>query len=119
MDVIDAGGKAAQRPTFPHPALTAQTPAAPLPPTQTPPSEKTGETPKTGQNGEQAEMELANVPLPPRRPTSLASASSVSMSLTYATRRRLEPIVLPKIITGAQPILPSDFTAFAYAAIER
>jgi hypothetical protein len=47
-----------------------------------------------------------DVPLPPERPKTL---------LAYSAKLTLIP--LPKVITGAQPILPAGFTA--YAAIRR
>jgi hypothetical protein len=50
---------------------------------------------------------LIDVPLPPRRP----------MSLQVAYVRRMPVIALPRIITGAHPILPSGFSA--YAAMSR
>jgi hypothetical protein len=42
-------------------------------------------------------------PLPPRRPGNAA----------LSAMRRLARIALPKLITGAQPILPPDFSAYA------
>ena len=50
---------------------------------------------------------LVDVPLPPHRPTNLR--------LAYV--RRMPVIALPRIITGAQPILPTGFSA--YAALTR
>jgi hypothetical protein len=51
----------------------------------------------------QTEVQAANVPAPPPRPKSLA----------FSYQRRLTPAPLPKIITGAQPILPPGFRGYA------
>ena len=74
----------------------------------------------------------ANLPQPPPRPrdldppdvpTAVAAATDVPlppprpMSLHVAYSRRLPAVALPRIITGAQPILPIVFTA--YAALSR
>ncbi|MGB8276899.1 MAG: hypothetical protein WCF20_03040 [Methylovirgula sp.] len=48
----------------------------------------------------------AEAPLPPPRPTSLAIAFTQTMP----------PITLPKVIQGAQPILPPHFLAYAMIA---
>jgi hypothetical protein len=64
------------------------------------------EGPKT-QSEDSLTVTWADVPLPPARPSNLRLAYS----------RPLPVIVLPKIITGAQPILPTSFTA--YAAVGR
>ena len=53
------------------------------------------------------DAQTADAPLPPPRPT----------SLTYSYTYRLASIALPKIITGAQRILPPGFRA--YAPLER
>jgi hypothetical protein len=53
-----------------------------------------------------AEALYSGVPLPPPRPTSLAIALSQTMP----------PIALPKVIQGAQPILPPHFLAYAMIA---
>ncbi len=47
-----------------------------------------------------------DVPSPPQRP----------MSLTLALRQPMQPIALPKVIGGAQPILPPHFLAYAVIA---
>ncbi|HKH81176.1 MAG TPA: hypothetical protein VKA03_06150 [Methylovirgula sp.] len=48
---------------------------------------------------------LTVVPLPPERP--------MSLSLAYARERAPS---LPKVIAGAQPILPASFLAYAQIA---
>lgn len=48
-------------------------------------------------------IEAADVPVPPRR------AADATLSYSY----RLAPPALPKIMSGAQPILPASFTASA------
>jgi hypothetical protein len=53
------------------------------------------------------DAQMTDAPLPPPRPT----------SLTYSYTYRLASIALPKIITGAQRILPPGFRA--YAPLER
>lgn len=49
------------------------------------------------------DAQTLDAPLPPHRPT----------SLTYSYTYKLASIALPKIITGAQPILPPGFSAYA------
>ena len=53
-----------------------------------------------------AEAVFASVPLPPPRPPSIA----------VALTQTLPPITVPKVIQGAQPILPSHFLAYAMIA---
>ncbi len=50
-----------------------------------------------------SEAEITAAPIPPRRP----------MNVTHAFAYRLAAIPLPKVITGAQPILPPGFGAYA------
>jgi hypothetical protein len=50
-----------------------------------------------------SEAQISEAPLPPHRP----------MDLTHSYAYRLAAIPLPKIITGAQPILPPGFRSYA------
>jgi hypothetical protein len=50
-----------------------------------------------------SEAEITAAPIPPQRP----------LNVTHAYAYRLAAIPLPKIITGAQPILPPGFRAYA------
>jgi hypothetical protein len=54
----------------------------------------------------QAVSAAADIPLPPPRP----------MSLAFALTQPMQPIALPKVIGGAQPILPPHFLAYAVIA---
>jgi len=52
---------------------------------------------------EAAETQATDAPLPPRRP----------IRLTLSYQHKAAQVALPAIITGAQPILPTGFTAYA------
>ncbi len=76
--------------------------AAPLPPLRPAAETGTGALPVA----ETRIAGVADVPLPPPRPTSLAMAFT----------QKLPPIALPRVIRGAQPILPATFLAYAEIA---
>jgi hypothetical protein len=90
----------------PRPVEFAQTTEAAV---QTPPPPSDQETKATSAIGQTtdapARAESAEAaPLPPSRPANAALS---------AIRRLVARIPLPKLITGAQPILPPDFSAYA------
>ena len=58
------------------------------------------------QVGETPAASTANVPVPPSRPASLA----------IAFNQKMPQLILPKVIQGAQPILPPHFLAYALIA---
>jgi hypothetical protein len=130
-DMMSAFGTKATAPTAPRPKTTLvatrqSTEAernrtagltAVMPPSRPSSSETLSETP--GQMAETATPETsaadiartpADVPLPPARPTELATTLTASLTQTMPER------ILPPVMAGAQPILPPHFLAYAMIA---
>lgn len=135
-DMMSAFGTKATAPTAPRPKTTlvatrqsteaernrAASLTAVMPPSRPSSSETLSKTPgqKTpGQMAETATPETsaadiartpADVPLPPARPTELATTLTASLTQTMPER------ILPPVMAGAQPILPPHFLAYAMIA---
>jgi len=75
--------------------------AVPLPPRRPQDETPTGHTLVA-----EAEASAADAPMPQPRPTTLATSFTQS----------LQPVALPKVIDGAQPILPPKFLAYVMIA---